>query len=116
MEDIFFSYSTQNRRKVKVLIDMLNNCGWTVWWDQSLRAGDQFTDEILSKLTNSKCVIVAWSRTAVNSEWVLKEAKIALENNTILPILLEPIEIPKEFAHVQGERLTAWDGVKQTYN
>lgn len=116
MQDIFFSYSTQNRRKVKALVDILINCGWTVWWDQTIGAGEEWSDEIIDKLHNSKCVIIAWSRTAIKSEWVLKEAKIALNGNKILPILLEPVKIPNEFAHVQSERLTAWDGAKQTYN
>ena len=110
MADIFVSYATGNRRKISVLTGLFESLGWQVWWDQELRAGAEWSEEIQREVEDAKCVVVAWSRTAVVSEWVNREATIGLENNKLVPILLEPVSPPAEFAHIHAARLTAWAG------
>jgi hypothetical protein len=108
--DIFISYSTQNRRKIAILVGLFERCGWTVWWDQNISSGKQWEPSIEQQLAESRCILVAWSRTSVLSEWVQREARAGLQRNVLVPILLEPVNPPEDFRHVQCARLTAWTG------
>ncbi|MDH3973349.1 MAG: toll/interleukin-1 receptor domain-containing protein [Deltaproteobacteria bacterium] len=39
MSDIFISYSSEGREKVKPLAEVLAEQGWSVWWDRTIRTG-----------------------------------------------------------------------------
>jgi hypothetical protein len=108
--DIFVSYSTQNRRKVAILVDLLERCGWSVWWDRDIGAGREWEDSIEQRLASARCVLVAWSRSSVSSDWVQREARAGLNRNILVPVLLEPVSPPNGFDHIQSSRLTAWTG------
>ena len=78
MADIFVSYSRDDREQVAKLARALEGRGWSVWWDPHLQAGDQFDRLIEAEITKSRCVLVVWSRSSVNSDWVRAEASTGL--------------------------------------
>ena len=67
MADIFVSYAHLNRAHVGKIADGLKNAGFSLWWDDHLRAGHDFTLEIERELDASNCVVVVWSEAARNS-------------------------------------------------
>jgi hypothetical protein len=53
MADVFISYSKASRTETEQLATELQGKGFSVWWDASLVAGDNFGDVILSELAQS---------------------------------------------------------------
>ena len=113
MADVFISYASEDRDRVRPLAQALQQRGFSVWWDRALAAGDDFAAVIKAELDAAKAVIVVWSRASGASPWVRDEAGRAQESGRLLPILLDPVEIPLGFGQIQTEDLTAWNGAPQ---
>lgn len=64
MADIFLSYSRPDKAIVEELAPVLQDCGFTVWWDAELLAGNQFREKILEELSKADIVVVIWSRAS----------------------------------------------------
>ena len=110
MADIFISYSSEDKTRVKTIAEALEHKGWTVWWDRQIPVGQRFDTVIEHELTNAKCVIVIWTQRSVNSEWVKNEASEAAQRNILAPVLLEDVKIPLAFRRIEAAQLTTWKG------
>jgi hypothetical protein len=110
MSDIFISYGNEDRRRVKPLVDALEQKGWTVWWDRTIVAGQRWDNVIEAELKTAKCVLVVWTHKSVKSEWVINEAAEARRRGVLIPTLLDEVEIPLEFKRVQTANLVDWPG------
>ncbi|MEZ5970959.1 MAG: toll/interleukin-1 receptor domain-containing protein [Hyphomonadaceae bacterium] len=94
MADIFVSYAHANKNRVSALAQGLSGSGFSLWWDDHLRAGSDFTLEIERELDTAKCVVVAWSGAARNSLWVRAEATEALDAGKLVQIKLDGVKPP----------------------
>jgi hypothetical protein len=77
MTDVFLSYSSKDRDRVRLIRDALAERGFDVFWDQTLPAGIDWDTWIRQHLAQSKCALVVWSKNSVGSDNVRHEAKIA---------------------------------------
>ncbi len=57
-----------------------------------------------------KCVIVVWSKESVLSNWVKVEAEVGKRRGTLIPILIDDVEIPIVFGRIQTASLIDWKG------
>jgi DNA-binding response OmpR family regulator len=108
--DLFVSYSQKDLATVKTLTAFLQRAGWSVWFDQNIRAGTSFDRVIEQALQEARAVIVAWSHNSVNSDWVRAEAAYAQESAKLFPVRLDDTPLPLRFIHVHTLNLSAWDG------
>ncbi len=108
--DLFLSYSRQDRPKIEKLSSTLQSTGWTVWWDQEIKTGVSYDKVIENALMNARAVVVAWSTTSVDSDWVRAEAAFALKRSKLLPIRLDDTAPPLRFTHIHSINFTKWDG------
>jgi DNA-binding response OmpR family regulator len=108
--DLFLSYSRQDLVKIEALAVVLQQAGWSVWWDRHIKTGTSFDKVIEQALTNSRAVIVAWSKNSVDSDWVRAEASYALESNKLLPVRLDTAPPPLRFINMQTVNFCSWDG------
>jgi DNA-binding response OmpR family regulator len=108
--DLFISYSQKDMAIIKSLTAVLQQRGWSVWFDQELRAGTAFDKAIEQALMNARAVVVAWSRNSVNSDWVRAEAAFAQESAKLFPVRLDDAPLPLRFTHVHTLDLSKWDG------
>jgi DNA-binding response OmpR family regulator len=108
--DLFLSYSRQDLAKIEALAFVLQQAGWSVWWDRHIKTGTSFDKVIEQALTNSRAVIVAWSTNSVGSDWVRAEASYALESNKLLPLRLDNAPPPLRFINMQTVNFASWDG------
>ena len=54
-------------------------------------------------------MVVVWTKTSVKSSWVKNEARKGLRRKRLFPVmLLDEVEIPLEFGHVQAAQLIDW--------
>jgi hypothetical protein len=110
MSDIFISYKREDKTEAKTLAESLEQVGWTVWWDPQLRAGERFDEVIERELNNAKCVIVLWSRRAIQSQYVKDEAAYALSLNKLIPVTIDEVSPPFRFQGLHTLSLAGWEG------
>jgi hypothetical protein len=61
-------------------------------------------------LQAAKAVLVCWTHTAIQSEWVRAEATEGRNRNRLVACFLQPIELIPPFNLVHAENLTSWAG------
>jgi DNA/RNA endonuclease G (NUC1) len=111
--DIFVSYTHVDRERVRPLVEMFETEGWTVWWDRGIAPGEPWLPELEAEIAKARAMVVVWSETSVTSQWVLHEAGLGLEKDTLVPVLLDVDVPPAAFSDVQAIDLSRWDGNKQ---
>jgi TIR domain-containing protein len=89
--DVFISYEKHDRDVARALAEDLAANGFTVWWDRDLVGGQDYVGTIDKELLSAKCVIVIWSKDAVNSRWVVGEAETAANAGKLVPVLLSDV-------------------------
>lgn len=108
MTDIFISYAHEDRDIAQALAGEFSARGLEVWWDEDLRAGDDWASKIMGTLDTVRLVVTLWSPSSINSEWVSLEAGYALVKNKLVPAKVMPVETPSPFRSVQEADLTGW--------
>lgn len=110
MADVFISYASEDRARVRPLAEALQERGFNVWWDRSLAAGQDYTAIIEKELNNSKAVIVVWTQSSAVSTFVRDEAGRARDEGRLVPVLLDAVQLPLGFGAFQAEDFTRWNG------
>jgi hypothetical protein len=110
MSNIFISYASADRECARELAAQLERLGWTVWWDREIQAGKTFAGVIEREIDHANCVIVLWSRAAVDSRWVRDEANEGLKRDVLVPVLIDQIAPPLGFRSIHAADLIGWKG------
>ncbi len=110
MSDIFISYKRQDREIARKLAEVLEGRGWDVFWDRDIPPGKTFDEVIEAELEAVSCVVVLWSATSIESDWVKTEASEAAVRDILVPARLEDVKPPLEFRRIQAADLIGWDG------
>jgi len=99
--DVFISYSSIDREKATQLAFDLIHRGYRVWFDKwEILAGQSIVDEVFSGILESEFLIVILSKDSCKSKWVQEElatgklAEIERRRTSVIPVLLEPCDIP----------------------
>ncbi|WP_369025469.1 TIR domain-containing protein [Qipengyuania sp. RANM35] len=110
MSEIFLSYSHADVETVELFARHLEEEGFSVWWDATLRMGEAFDERIEAALRGAKAVIVLWSRNSVKSRWVRAEATLADRQGSLMPVMIETCERPIMFELTHTSDLSHWSG------
>lgn len=110
MADVFLSYASGDRDRVRPLAEALQARGFSIWWDRQLGAGEDYAVVIDRQLRSAKAVIVVWTQGSVLSTYVRDEAGRARDEGRFLPVLLDRVDIPLGFGAFQAEDFTRWNG------
>jgi hypothetical protein len=110
MADVFISYASEDRNRVRPLADALQQRGFKVWWDRSLAAGQDYTQIIERELKVAKAVIVVWTQSSASSTFVRDEAGRARDDGRLVPVMLDRVDLPLGFGAFQAEDFTRWNG------
>ena len=110
--DVFVSYKSEDRARLKPLVSALEAEGFTVWWDAHIGTGTDWRDEIQQHLDAARCVIVAWSQRSVGPEgqFVCDEAGRAKKAGSYVPIKIDEVDPPLGFGGVQALSFVGWKG------
>lgn len=108
--DVFISYAREDRAKVEKIAHALTQQGLHVWWDPEIKTGAGFRQEIADALTNTRSVLVIWSRYSVGSRFVCDEADEGAARDILFPALIDNVDIPLGFRQIQTADLTHWRG------
>jgi len=120
MIKVFISYA---REKLEITKKIESELGtdYTIYFDlKLLHAGDAWNEKIRYYLYDSEVLILLWSKEAKNSELVMEELELALnDRKKIVLILLEEIYPPEEIEHLHRIQLKddSWlKELKETLN
>ncbi len=109
MVDVFVSYSSQDRERVRDLVGEIEAIGYSVWWDREIGAGATFDREIEKAIDEASCIVVVWSKNSVESEWVRTEAHEGLTKGNLVPVAIETVKPPLAFRMIQTIDVAAPD-------
>ena len=110
MKDVFISYAREDRPVAQRLAAALEQSGLSVWWDRQIQVGSEWDKTIEDALAAAKCVVVLWTGHAKNSRWVRAEAREALKEEKVVPVMLEANAIPLAFTGIQALCFLGWNG------
>jgi hypothetical protein len=111
--DIFFSYRSVDRERVRPIRDAFAGQGFEVFWDQEVPTGADWDTWIRQHLGKSKCAVIFWSTASVASDNVRHEATIAKLQGKLIAVLLEhlsPDQFPMGLYSQQAVNLADWRG------
>src|SRR5215470_17063602 len=108
MADIFVSYSRSDKARVAPLVAAIKAKGWSVWWDPSIAAGQQFDDQIEAELLAASAVLVVWTPASVQSRWVRGEARDAAERDILVPVRFDNARLTIDARAIQTTDLDNW--------
>lgn len=99
---VFLSYSRADQGHAVALVKILEDAGFSTWWDGLLEGGEQYSKITQSALENAKAVIVLWSKTSRESHWVHDEASRGRDTGRLVPLSLDGSLPPLGFGQFQA--------------
>jgi len=107
---LFLSYAHADQRRAKALAAALGSAGYTVWWDALIEGGAAFARTINVALDKADAVIVLWSATSIDSDWVCDEAASGRDRKRLVPLSLDGTLPPLGFRQYHAIDLSHWKG------
>jgi hypothetical protein len=120
--ELFLSYARADAEKVKPIYDKLRASGFAPWMDtEDILAGERFETKISQAIKKTDFFLAFLSSSSVDRRGVLRtEVRQALakwnemleDDIYLIPIRLEPLDLPEEFASFQALDAFApdWEG------
>jgi hypothetical protein len=109
-KDVFLSYASEDRDRIRPLVSVLEGVGWTVFWDRTIPAGKTWREVVGKELENCRSMVVTWSQASIKSDWVLEEADRGRRRGILIPVRIDDVEPPLGFGAIQAADLSDWDG------
>lgn len=96
---LFISYSHRDTEKVYQTLDLLHDRKYRIWYDESCETGNDFRDELRTKIENCEAVILFVSNASMTSPFCGMEIIVARENGKrIFPVYVEEdVAVPPAF-------------------
>ncbi|MCY7271571.1 MAG: TIR domain-containing protein, partial [Sphingomonas bacterium] len=107
---IFLSYAHADGKRAQQLAAALTARGYTVWWDTLIEGGASFAKSIREALEAADAVVVLWSKTSIESDWVADEAAQGRDRKRLVPLSLDGSLPPLGFRQYQTIDLSGWRG------
>lgn len=109
---LFLSYSRGDEARARRLSAVLEQWGYTIWWDALIAGGEAYSKSIAEALETADVILVLWSRQSVESDWVRDEAAQGRDRHRLVPLSLDGTQPPLGFRQYQVIDLSRWHGRK----
>lgn len=110
MSEVFLSYARGDAANARRVATALEAAGHPVWYDSHLPAHRSYSEEIERRLEQAKAVVVLWSKSAAQSQWVRAEADFARSAGKLVQAQLDDGLPPMPFNQIQCADLKSWRG------
>jgi adenylate cyclase len=114
LSEIFISYASEDRQRIRPLAHALEARGWSVFWDPNIPTGKSWREVLDHELKDARCIVVAWSDQSIVSRWVHEEAEDGRERAILIPVFIDKVLPPLGFRSVQAADLSEWDHTKHS--
>ncbi len=112
MTDVFFSYSSKDRERVRPIRDALVAEGFEVFWDREAPPGRSRSEWTRQQTGAAPCIVVFWSAHSAMQFGVAREAIAAKTAGKLVSVLLDPIEpsrLPMKLDAGHGDTVIDFD-------
>ena len=110
MSDIFICYSRKDLAIAELLAQRFESEGWNVFIDRQTHVDRRRHKEIERELHTTRSIVVLWSASSRNSDFVLEEAEYGKRSSILFPVFIERVEFPYGFSRIQTVDLINWYG------
>lgn len=101
-DHVFVSYARADEKAARAIIQILEDAGFKVWWDDLIAGGERFGARISEALEGARAVVVLWSANSIASHWVQDEASLGRDKNCLVPLTLDGSAPPLGFRQFQS--------------
>ena len=92
---VFVSYAHKDWSEVEPIIMQLKHQMCRVWYDEGLRPGGSWDDDLAEHIMSCACFVVLLTREAVESQYVKAELTFAIsKKRRVLPVLFDGVILP----------------------
>ena len=116
MTDVFISYAGADRERAREVAETLAALGYDVWWDQRIPVGSSWDKFIPIKVREARCLVVLWSKDAVDSKYVREEVRLADVLGRLAPASLDKTQPPFGFGQMEAAQLEDWHPAHLDHN
>lgn len=109
---LFLSYARADSAVAQRLASALEHAGFTLWWDAMIAGGEAYSRSIADALEKADLVIVLWSKSSIESDWVKDEAGHGRDRHRLIPLSVDGTQPPLGFRQYQVIDLSHWHGRK----
>lgn len=102
---VFVSYSRDDLKLVRPIIERIEAAGYPVWWDGMLSPGERFANSTEAALESARAVVVLWSAKSIASHWVHDEATRGRDRGCLVPLSVDGSKPPLGFRQFQTYRV-----------
>lgn len=104
--DLFFCYSRQDAIIVRQTYQYLTNAGYRCWISMDgIASGNNYAEEVIDAIRQSKCLLFFSSEHSNSSEWALNEVDIACTHQVkILSVRLDKTPYSNELSYYLSSR------------
>ena len=113
MADIFISSAHEDRETAETLAQAFAEQGCSVWWDDRLRAGENWDQQIKDAINDARvCVVILSAASSPSRPWISKEWSAMLESSwrrqdlRLCPVRIEDVDIPPFLRKWQSLKLS----------
>ena len=114
MAEIFISYKSERRAAAEHFAEVLKRYGYSVWFDYELVKGKDFAAQIERQIRGARALVALWCSLSISSRWVREEVHLARDLGILVPVKIEPCEIPFGFRLADTIDLAGWDGAPRS--
>ncbi|HEY3889172.1 MAG TPA: TIR domain-containing protein, partial [Caulobacteraceae bacterium] len=107
MSGVFLSYSRADRALADAIIRGLRAVGVVVWWDEDMRSID-WHQELERQIVELASIVVLWTPSSSTSDHVKDEARLGLESNKLINVIVGLPKPPFPYDRVNGLPLDGW--------
>jgi TIR domain/Domain of unknown function (DUF4384) len=92
--DVFFSYASRDREKVREIAKRLQSVGVSIWRDESeIVGGENYGPKIVEAIKTCKALLLACTDASMRSKYVKQEIQLAWKyERPYIPLLVEPLD------------------------
>ncbi|MFZ5615942.1 MAG: TIR domain-containing protein [Pseudomonadota bacterium] len=113
MADVFLSYSRLDKDAVAPVVERLQTEGFSLWWDQTLVAGEAWAEVTRAELKKARVVVALWSHASWDSRWVQAEAYAGYERRCLVSARLDDVSVEPPFNIMQTADVRTAEGLDQ---
>jgi hypothetical protein len=114
MFDVFLSYHQKDEHIALLFYQLFKSCNFNPFFAKvSIPPGADISTCIKQSIKKSNSLVVLWSKTSVEAEWVIAEARYAWKQKKIIPVFIESFEtdlLPFELQFLRAVDLSDWKG------
>jgi hypothetical protein len=99
---LFVSYSHKDKKRVEPIVSLMETMGRRVWMDRTDITGQAgWAGQIVRAIRECRAVVLMASPNSYSSDQVVRELYLAMNHKkTIVPIEIEPAELPDELQYI----------------